>query len=169
MRSRPKWRRASSPACALIARRRAGSSSNFATASAIAARYIPGDHDSRLLPGELHAEGNHLGLDRRAILLPVLPRADFARGRPEAHQRLRQALRILRHPRVKPYVDLPRMSELADEMVRDALNAVVRRDVDLAQKVLASDDRVDHYRDQIFRELLTYMWAIPAWSFPRSN
>src|SRR5580704_460820 len=42
------------------------------------------------------------------------------------------ATRILRHPRVKPYVDLPRMSELAEEMVRNALNAVVRRDVDLA-------------------------------------
>src|SRR5438874_125201 len=36
------------------------------------------------------------------------------------------ALRILRHPRVKPYVDLPRMSDLVEEMVRDALNAVVR-------------------------------------------
>src|SRR5580704_10727107 len=76
------------------------------------------------------------------------------------------ALRILRHPRVKPYVDLPRMSELAEEMVRDALNAVVRRDVDLAQKVLASDDRVDHYRDQIFRELLTYMMGDSSVVFP---
>jgi phosphate transport system protein len=47
------------------------------------------------------------------------------------------SLRILRHPRVKPYVDLPRMSELVEEMVRNALNAVVRRDVELAQKVLA--------------------------------
>ena len=67
------------------------------------------------------------------------------------------ALRILRHPRVKPYVDLPRMSDLVEETVRNALNAVVRRDVELAHKVLATDDQVDHYRDQIFRELLTYM------------
>jgi len=51
-------------------------------------------------------------------------------------------------------------------MVRDALNAVVRRDVDLAQKVLASDDRVDHYRDQIFRELLTYMMGDSSVVFP---
>jgi phosphate uptake regulator len=42
-------------------------------------------------------------------------------------------------------------------MVRNSLNAVVRRDVELAQTVLATDDQVDHYRDQIFRELLTYM------------
>jgi phosphate transport system protein len=74
--------------------------------------------------------------------------------------------RILRHPRVKPYVDLPRMSEVAEEMVRDALNAVVRRDVDLARKVLASDDKVDHYRDQIFRELLTYMMGDSSVVFP---
>jgi phosphate transport system protein len=76
------------------------------------------------------------------------------------------ALRILRHPRVKPYVDLPRMSEVAEEMVRDALNAVVRRDVDLARKVLESDDKVDHYRDQIFRELLTYMMGDSSVVFP---
>ena len=76
------------------------------------------------------------------------------------------ALRILRHPRVKPYVDLPRMSDLVEEMVRNALNAVVRRDVELAQKVLATDDQVDHYRDQIFRELLTYMMGDSSVVFP---
>src|SRR5260370_20489683 len=57
------------------------------------------------------------------------------------------ALRILRHPRVKPYVDLPRMSELTEEMVRNALNAVVRRDVELAHNVLPTADKVDSYRD----------------------
>src|SRR6266446_5967035 len=76
------------------------------------------------------------------------------------------ALRQLRHPRVKPYVDLPRMSELTEEMVRNALNAVVRRDVELAQSVLATDDQVDHYRDQIFRELLTYMMGDSSVVFP---
>jgi phosphate transport system protein len=76
------------------------------------------------------------------------------------------ALRILRHPRVKPYVDLPRMSEIAEEMVRDSLNAVVRRDVDLARNVLARDDVVDSLRNQIFRELLTYMMENSAVVFP---
>src|SRR5258708_18759418 len=76
------------------------------------------------------------------------------------------ALRILRHPRVKPYVDLPRMSELVEEMVRNALNAVVRRDVELAQNVLPTDDKVDGYRDQIFRELLTYMMGDSSVVFP---
>src|SRR6266566_466958 len=62
--------------------------------------------------------------------------------------------------------DLERMSDLVEEMVRNALNAVVRRDVELAQKVLATDDQVDHYRDQIFRELLTYMMGDSSVVFP---
>src|SRR6266404_1397736 len=62
--------------------------------------------------------------------------------------------------------DLPRMSEVAEEMMRDSLNALVRRDVELATKVLAMDDQVDHYRDQIFRELLTYMMGDSSVVFP---
>src|SRR5256886_13204374 len=58
------------------------------------------------------------------------------------------------------------MSDLVEEMVRYALNGVVRRAVDLAHKVLANDDQVDHYRDQIFRELLTYMMGDSSVVFP---
>jgi len=76
------------------------------------------------------------------------------------------ALRILRHPQVKPYVDLPRMSDLAEAMVRDSLNALVRGDQDLARSVLARDDQVDLLRDQMFRELLTYMMENSAVVFP---
>jgi phosphate transport system protein len=72
----------------------------------------------------------------------------------------------VRHPRVKPYVDLPRMSELAEDMMRDALNAVVRKDVELAKDVLVRDDQVDSLRDQIFRELLSYMMENSAVVFP---
>jgi len=54
-------------------------------------------------------------------------------------------------------VDLPRMSEMAEAMVRDSLNAVVNRDVELARSILTRDDQVDNLRDQIFRDLLTYM------------
>src|SRR3982074_12895 len=76
------------------------------------------------------------------------------------------AQRILRHPRVKPYVDLPRMGELAEKMMRDSLDSLVRRDVDLARSVLSRDDQVDQLRDQIFRELLTYMMVDYAVVFP---
>jgi phosphate transport system protein len=77
------------------------------------------------------------------------------------------ALRILRHPRVKPYVDLLRMTDLVEEQVSNySLKAVVRRDVELAQKVMANEDQVDHYRDQIFRGLLTYMMGDSSLVFP---
>ncbi len=47
--------------------------------------------------------------------------------------------------------------ELAEGMVRDSLNSLVRADIDLARSVLQRDDQVDRLRDQLFRELLTYM------------
>jgi phosphate transport system protein len=75
-------------------------------------------------------------------------------------------MRILRHPQVKPYVDLPRMSELAEGMVRDSLNSLVRSDLDLAKSVCQRDDQVDRLRDQLFRELLTYMMENSAVVFP---
>jgi phosphate transport system protein len=49
------------------------------------------------------------------------------------------------------------MSELAEGMVRDSLNSLVRADQDLARSVMQRDDQVDRLRDQLFRELLTYM------------
>lgn len=56
-------------------------------------------------------------------------------------------------------VDLPIMAEVAQKMVRDSLTAMMNKDVDLANRVLAEDEKVDAFRDQIFRSLLTYMMA----------
>jgi phosphate transport system protein len=67
------------------------------------------------------------------------------------------AQRYLLHPPVKPLIDLPRMGELALKMLREALDAFVSRDVTLAQSVLKQDDWLDALKDQIFREVLTYM------------
>ncbi|MXZ12012.1 MAG: phosphate signaling complex protein PhoU [Gemmatimonadetes bacterium] len=69
-----------------------------------------------------------------------------------------QRARLLnRMPQLKPLIDIPRMAELARGMVRDALDAFVNRDVELANKVRKIDDTMDALRDQIFRELLTYL------------
>jgi phosphate transport system protein len=104
-----------------------------------------------------------MAADLRFVLAVSRINNDLERIGDQAVNIAQGALRILRHPRVKPYVDLPRMSEMAEEMMRNALNAVVRRDVELAEKVLASDDQ---YRDQIFRELLTYMMGDSSVVFP---
>jgi phosphate transport system protein len=104
--------------------------------------------------------------DLRFMLGVARINGDLERIGDQAVNIAQSAQRILRHPRVKPYVDLPRMSEIAEEMVRDSLNAVVHKDVDLARKVLDRDDVVDSLRNQVFRELLTYMMENSAVVFP---
>jgi len=107
-----------------------------------------------------------MAADLRLVLAVSRINNDLERIGDQAVNISEAGLRIVRHPRVKPYVDLPRMSELAEEMVRDSLNAVVRRDVELARSVLTRDDQVDRLRDQIFRELLTYMMGDSSVVFP---
>jgi len=69
---------------------------------------------------------------------------------------------VLKAPPLKPLVDLPLMGEIAERMVRNALEALVNRDVALATRVLEEEDQVDAFRDHIFRVLLTYMMADPG-------
>src|SRR6202166_1427909 len=107
-----------------------------------------------------------MAVDLRFILAVSRINNDLERIGDQAVNIAQSALRILRHPQVKPYVDLPRMSKIAEGMVRDSLNALVRGDVDLARSVLARDDQVDLLRDQMFRELLTYMMENSAVVFP---
>jgi phosphate transport system protein len=64
---------------------------------------------------------------------------------------------LLKAPQLKPLIDIPRMAEVAQEMVRDALNAFINGDDRLAKEVCERDDIVDQLNDQVFRELLTYM------------
>jgi phosphate transport system protein len=68
-----------------------------------------------------------------------------------------RARSLLKQPQLKPLIDIPRMATIVQEMVRKSLDAFVQRDPDLARHVIDRDDEVDNLRDQIFRELLTYM------------
>jgi phosphate transport system protein len=68
---------------------------------------------------------------------------------------------LLQQPELKPLIDIPRMADLARKMVRDSLDAFVRGDVLLAQAVIMMDDQVDALKEQVLRELLTYMMADP--------
>ncbi|HEV7220734.1 MAG: phosphate signaling complex protein PhoU [Candidatus Acidiferrales bacterium] len=120
--------------------------------------------DDRVM--QLVALQQPMAVDLRFILSASRINNDLERIGDQAVNIAQSALRILRHPQVKPYVDLPRMSELAEGMVRDSLNALVHRDAELAKSVLIRDDEVDHLRDQIFRELLTYMMENSAVVFP---
>ncbi|MDK2820617.1 MAG: phosphate transport system protein [Clostridia bacterium] len=64
-------------------------------------------------------------------------------------------------PFIKPLIDIPRMAELSQTMVKQSLDAYVREDVDLAYTVAKADDQVDHLYNQVFRELLLYMMESP--------
>jgi phosphate transport system protein len=120
--------------------------------------------DDRVL--RLLALQQPMAVDLRFILSISRINNDLERIGDQAVNIAQSALRVLRHPQVKPYVDLPRMSALAEGMVRDSLNALVQRDAELARSVLVRDDEVDRLRDQIFRELLTYMMENSAVIFP---
>ena len=60
-------------------------------------------------------------------------------------------------PQLKPYIDLPRMVDAVQAMIRDSLDAFVNDDPELAQKVLDGDDLVDNLNVQMFNELLAIM------------
>jgi phosphate transport system protein len=107
-----------------------------------------------------------MAADLRLLIGASRINSDIERIGDQAVNIAQSAMRILRHPQVKPYVDLPRMSGLAENMVRDSLNALVNRDVELANSVMRQDDEVDRLRDQLFRELLTYMMENSAVVFP---
>lgn len=69
--------------------------------------------------------------------------------------------RIGDEPLIKPLVDLPRMADLAQQMVKDSLDAYVREDQDLALSLGKADDGVDMLHKQVFRELLVLMMENP--------
>ena len=98
-----------------------------------------------------------MAADLRAIVAAVKINTDLERVGDLAVNIAEAAKRYLLHAPVKPLIDIPRMGAIAQRMLRDALDAFVRRDTTLAEAVLAADDELDGLKSQIFRELLTYM------------
>ena len=98
-----------------------------------------------------------MAADLRAIVAAVKINTDLERVGDLAVNIAEAATRYLLHPPVKPLIDIPRMGDIAQRMLRDALDAFVRRDTALAEAVLAADDELDALKTHIFRELLTSM------------
>ncbi len=103
-----------------------------------------------------------MAADLRGIVAAVKINTDLERVGDLAVNIAEAAKRYLRHAPVKPLIDIPRMGDIAQRMLRDALDAFVRRDTDLAETVLAADDQLDALKTQIFRELLTFMLSDPG-------
>jgi phosphate transport system protein len=103
-----------------------------------------------------------MAVDLRAIVAAVKINTDLERVGDLAINIAEAATRYLKHPPVKELIDIPRMASIAQAMLRDALDAYVRRDTGMAQAVLNEDDALDALKTQVFRELLTYMLSDPS-------
>jgi len=64
-------------------------------------------------------------------------------------------------PPVKPLIDIPRMSEICQQMLTDTMKAFENKDVELARQTARMDDEVDNLFDQVRRELISYMIEDP--------
>jgi len=105
--------------------------------------------------------------DLRFITTAMKITTDLERMADQAVNICQRAIELNEEPQLKPYIDIPIMSQLSQKMMRDALDAFVRRDAALAREVIPADDKVDALRNQIFRELLTFMMEDPR-TIPRA-
>ena len=105
--------------------------------------------------------------DLRFIAAAMKINTDMERIGDQAINITERAEHLLTVPPVKPLIDIPRMAETAKEMLRDALDAFVNGNDELAYETIKKDDLVDQLKDQVFRELLTYMMADPS-TIPRA-
>jgi phosphate transport system protein len=103
-----------------------------------------------------------MATDLRAVVAAVKINTDLERVGDLAVNIAEAARRYVTHAPVKKLIDIPQMGDIAQAMLRDALDSFVRRDTRLAQQVLNEDDRLDELKTQVFRELLTYMLNDPS-------
>lgn len=102
-----------------------------------------------------------MATDLRLIMSTTRITSDLERVGDLAVNVAEAAARYIQYPPVKPLIDLPKMSELAQQMLRDALSSFVSGEVTLASDVLKRDDALDDLKRQVFQDLLTYMLNNP--------
>lgn len=110
---------------------------------------------------KLIATQQPLAKDLRRIAAGLMIITDLERMADLACDIAKSAKRIADQPLIKPLIDIPRMARLAQIMVKEALDAYVREDIELALKMAADDELVDSLHNQVFRELLVYMMENP--------
>ena len=103
-----------------------------------------------------------MATDLRAVMAAVKINTDLERVGDLAVNIAEAAKRYAMHPPVKKLIDIPKMADIAQAMLRDALDSYVKRDTALARQVLHQDDSLDALKTQIFRELLSFMLKDPS-------
>lgn len=111
---------------------------------------------------KLLARRQPMAIDLRFITSAMKITSELERIGDQAVNIAERSLELLKLPLLKPLIDIPRMADLAQDMVKDSINAFVNRDGKLAINVCERHDQVDKLNDQILRELLTYMMQDPT-------
>jgi phosphate transport system protein len=99
--------------------------------------------------------------DLRFLVAAVKIDSDLERAGDLAVNITENVQALAEQPPLKPLIDIPRMTELATKMMHDSIQAFVKSDVLLAQSVIMTDDQVDALKQQVLRELITYMISDP--------
>jgi phosphate transport system protein len=137
--------------------------------SELADRTIQSDHeinhlevdtDERCL--EVLARWQPTARDLRFLTLALKIVTDLERIGDQCVSIANRVKELNEEPPLKPYIDLPRLAEAAATMVKEALDAFVRGDEQMAMKVCKEDQFVDDLNVQIQRELLTFMMEDPS-------
>jgi phosphate transport system protein len=100
--------------------------------------------------------------DLRTVVAAMNIVSDLERMADHAAGIARIVLRMGDEPLLKPLIDIPRMAEACRQMVRDSLEAFVRRDAEAARAIAGMDDTIDGLYHQVFRELLSFMVEDPG-------
>ena len=100
--------------------------------------------------------------DLRTVTMIMKVNNDLERIGDHASSISRMAIFMADYPPIKPLVDIPKMADKAMEMLRESLDAFIKRDAQLAVEVCRKDDEVDNYEPQIVRELITFIMSDPS-------
>ncbi|TKS63620.1 MAG: phosphate transport system regulatory protein PhoU [Nitrospira sp.] len=132
--------------------------------SALARQVIERDHQVNALDVEIDEESILLlalhqpaAHDLRLVTTMMKIATELERISDLAENVCERAIELNEEPQLKPYIDIPRMGNLARKMVKESIDAFVKDDAVLARKVLTDDDDVDDLMEQLFRELLSFM------------
>jgi phosphate transport system protein len=103
-----------------------------------------------------------LASDLRLITIAMKISHDLERVGDEATTIARRTIELSQEPQLKPYVDIPRMANLAMEMLDQALDAFVNHNSEKARAIVPRDKEVDNINRQLHRELVSFMIEKPA-------
>lgn len=110
----------------------------------------------------LIARRQPMATDLRFITMAMKITTDMERMGDLAVNIAERALELNTEPILKPYIDIPKMREIAQGMIRDALNAFVKKDKKLAMDVIMRDDEVDDLKHEVLQELAVFMAQDPT-------